>query len=81
VDIFEAYKCGLITAKVKGANTAPEKEVKARLWSKGFRYASADQNLPRRLDIVLPILKSAIFGMGIRVTVVAKEEIKKNVSV
>src|SRR5882672_6661883 len=51
-------------SQVKGANTAPERRAKARLWAAGFRYARSHHDLPGKPDILLPKSKVAIFVHG-----------------
>lgn len=62
--MYSAEKRSSIMATVKGANTAPEREVKARLWSEGFRFARSHHGLPGKPDIVLPKLNTVIFVHG-----------------
>lgn len=51
-------------SRIKSTETAPEKNVRAWLFSHGFRYRKNDCRLPGKPDVVLPKYHSVIFVHG-----------------
>lgn len=53
-----------VMARVRSADTGPERRVRAALWSRGLRYRLNDERLPGRPDLVFPSRRIAVFVHG-----------------
>lgn len=51
-------------AAVKGRDTRPERQVRSRLFSQGFRFRLYRRDLPGNPDIVLPRFRTVVFVHG-----------------
>lgn len=63
-DVFTPVERSAVMRAVKGANTAPELQVRKILWAEGFRYRLNVKTLPGKPDIVLRSRHAAIFVHG-----------------
>ncbi len=63
-DVFTPVQRSAVMRTVKGANTAPELQVRKILWAEGFRYRLNVKTLPGKPDIVLRPRSAAIFVHG-----------------
>jgi DNA mismatch endonuclease (patch repair protein) len=64
VDKFNPEKRSKIMARVKQANTHPEKAVRSTLHRLGYRFRVHRKDLPGNPDIVLPKYKRIVFVHG-----------------
>ncbi|MDR1946670.1 MAG: very short patch repair endonuclease [Desulfovibrio sp.] len=64
MDTVSAEKRSLNMARIKGADTRPEKLVRSLLHGMGYRFRLHVKTLPGSPDIVLPRYRSAIFVHG-----------------
>jgi DNA mismatch endonuclease (patch repair protein) len=51
-------------SRIRGRDTAPEREVRSLLHRQGFRFTLRRQDLPGKPDIVLPRWRTVIFVHG-----------------
>lgn len=51
-------------SRIRGSNTAPEKQVRSILHAEGYRFRLHDKTLPGKPDIVLPKYRSVILVHG-----------------
>ncbi|HUO12787.1 MAG TPA: DNA mismatch endonuclease Vsr [Caulobacteraceae bacterium] len=63
-DVYGPEKRSAVMRRVKGRDTAPERQVRRLLWSLGARYRLNRADLPGKPDIVLPGRRLAIFVHG-----------------
>src|SRR5215211_6762502 len=63
-DVFTPEERSRIMAKVKGANTTPEKTVRSLIHRMGYRFRLHVKELPGKPDIVLPRHKKIILIHG-----------------
>ncbi|HEY2709078.1 MAG TPA: DNA mismatch endonuclease Vsr [Caulobacteraceae bacterium] len=63
-DVYPPEKRSAVMRRVKGKDTAPERQVRALVWRLGGRYRLHRQDLPGKPDLVLPGRRLAIFVHG-----------------
>jgi len=63
-DVFDPEQRSLVMARVKGANTRPELQVRSMLHRLGYRFRLHRKDLPGKPDIVFPSRRTAIFVHG-----------------
>ena len=63
-DFLTKEKRSALMSRVRGHNTSPERYVRNRLWSSGFRYRLNVRGLPGSPDLVLPRYRIAVFVHG-----------------
>lgn len=63
-DVFSPEKRSAVMARVRGADTKPEKQVRAILTALGYRYRLQGKGLPGKPDIVFKGRRKAIFVHG-----------------
>jgi DNA mismatch endonuclease (patch repair protein) len=63
-DVYGPEKRSAVMRRVKGKNTAPERQVRTLIWRLGGRYRLHRKDLPGKPDIVLPGRRLAIFVHG-----------------
>ena len=63
-DVFTKRQRSAVMAKVRGANTAPERAVRSLLHGLGYRFRLRPRELPGRPDIVLTRHRIAVFVNG-----------------
>jgi len=64
IDRFDKKKRSQIMSTVKNKNTAPEKNIRKALYSKGLRYKLQNKNLPGNPDLVFVKYNAVIFVNG-----------------
>jgi DNA mismatch endonuclease (patch repair protein) len=63
-DVYGPEKRSAVMRRVKGKDTAPERQVRRLIWSLGGRYRLHRADLPGKPDIVMPGRRLAIFVHG-----------------
>jgi DNA mismatch endonuclease, patch repair protein len=63
-DTITAERRSWNMSRIKGANTAPEKQLRSLLHAAGYRFRLHHSQLPGRPDIVLPRYRAAVFVHG-----------------
>ena len=63
-DIVDPATRSRMMAAIRGADTAPEMQVRRYLHARGFRYRLHDRHLPGRPDLVLPCWGAVVQVQG-----------------
>lgn len=63
-DIITAERRSWNMSRIKGVDTAPEKQLRSLLHAAGYRFRLHHRQLPGRPDIVLPRYRAAVFVHG-----------------
>jgi DNA mismatch endonuclease (patch repair protein) len=63
-DVYGPEKRSAVMRRVKGKDTAPERQVRRLIWRLGGRYRLHRKDLPGKPDIVLPGRRLAVFVHG-----------------
>jgi DNA mismatch endonuclease (patch repair protein) len=64
VDTISAERRSWNMSRIKGRDTAPERQLRSLLHRSGFRFRLHDRRLPGRPDIILPKYRTAVFVHG-----------------
>lgn len=64
MDILSKKKRSWVMSRIRGENTAPERQVRSLLHGLGYRFRLHRKDLPGRPDIVLPRYRTVIFVHG-----------------
>lgn len=64
VDIVDKVTRSRMMAGIKGANTKPERDLRAALHARGFRYRLHAKNISGRPDLVFPKYRAVVFVHG-----------------
>ncbi len=64
VDIVDKATRSRMMAGIKGSNTKPERDLRAALHARGFRYRLHVQNIVGRPDLVFPSYRAVVFVHG-----------------
>ena len=64
VDIVDKATRSRMMAGIKGSNTKPERDLRAALHARGFRYRLHANNIVGRPDLVFPKYRAVVFVHG-----------------
>ena len=64
VDIVDKATRSRMMAGIKGSNTKPERDLRAALHARGFRYRHHANNIVGRPDLVFPKYRAVVFVHG-----------------
>ena len=64
MDHLSSAQRSRVMSRIRSRDTKPERFVRRRFWSQGFRYARSPYHLPGTPDLLLPRYKVAIFVHG-----------------